>query len=81
MQERRIRPATAEAVTIVPLACFWCFGTGRVPNDHHERFDRCEPCGGTGVRKSSPGASGPTVSRPSRLWPRRPDFVRAYRFR
>jgi hypothetical protein len=33
-----------------PQACFWCCGSGRVPNDHYERYDRCEPCGGTGVR-------------------------------
>jgi hypothetical protein len=37
-----------------PQQCFWCCGSGRIPNDQHERYDRCEPCGGTGVRKSSP---------------------------
>jgi hypothetical protein len=31
-------------------SCMWCYGTGRVQNEYHERFDRCETCGGSGVR-------------------------------
>jgi len=54
MQEPRIRPATAAALTIAPQACLWCFSSGRIPNDHHQRYDLCEPCGGTGVRPMSP---------------------------
>jgi hypothetical protein len=54
MQEPRTRPATAAALTVAPQACFWCFGTGRVPNDDRERYDRCEPCGGSVVRPASP---------------------------
>jgi hypothetical protein len=54
MQEPRTRPATVAALTVAPQACFWCFGSGRVPNDRHERYDRCESCGGAGVRKPSP---------------------------
>jgi hypothetical protein len=53
MQEPRTCPATA-AASLVPRSCFWCYGTGRIPNDHRERYDRCEPCGGSGVRKPSP---------------------------
>jgi hypothetical protein len=54
MQEPRARPATAVALIIAPQGCFWCFGSGRSPNDQHERYDRCEVCGGTGVRPTSP---------------------------
>ena len=54
MQKRRTRPLTAAALSVTPCQCFWCFGTGRIPNDHHERYDRCDSCGGSGVRKSSP---------------------------
>jgi hypothetical protein len=37
-----------------PQQCFWCSGSGRIPNDQHERYDRCEPCGGDGVRTPVP---------------------------
>jgi hypothetical protein len=43
-----------EVESPAPQQCFWCSGSGRIPNDQHERYDRCEPCGGTGVRKPSP---------------------------
>ena len=58
MQESRSRPTVAAVLSVAAQACFWCYGTGRVPNDYHERYDRCEPCGGSGVRKPSP-AIGP----------------------
>jgi hypothetical protein len=48
MQEPRTRPATAAAVTIAPQACFWCNGSGRVPNDDDQRYDDCEMCEGSG---------------------------------
>jgi DnaJ-class molecular chaperone len=48
MQERKCRPAMAASAS--PRACFWCFGTGRIPNDQHERYDRCDRCNGTGAR-------------------------------
>jgi DnaJ-class molecular chaperone len=48
MQEPESRPA--KAITVVPQPCMWCFGTGHVPNDHHECYDRCESCNGSGVR-------------------------------
>jgi hypothetical protein len=44
-----------------PQSCFWCLGSGRTPNDHHERFDHCEPCGGTGVRQDRRLAGQPAV--------------------
>jgi hypothetical protein len=28
----------------------WCHGSDRVPNDEHQRYDRCDACGGTGMR-------------------------------
>jgi hypothetical protein len=44
--------APASTLSAVPPACFWCQGSGRIPNDQHERYDRCETCGGSGVRPS-----------------------------
>jgi hypothetical protein len=61
MQEPRTRPATAAALTIAPQACFWCFGSGRIPNDHHERYDRCETCGGSDVKPDRRLAGQPAV--------------------
>ena len=57
---RRDTPAVVitDLAAPAPRRCFWCYGTGRVPNDHHERYDRCEPCDGTGVR-TPPPAIGP----------------------
>jgi hypothetical protein len=46
-------PSDGGSVGHRPRACFWCYGTGRVPNDYHEHYDRCETCGGTGVRPTS----------------------------
>jgi hypothetical protein len=53
---RRDTPAAVftDVTAPAPQACFWCYGTGRVPIDHHERYDHCEPCYGTGTRKPSP---------------------------
>jgi len=42
------------AETPAPQACFWCQGSGRIPNDQHERYDRCDRCGGSGVQATSP---------------------------
>jgi hypothetical protein len=35
-------------------ACIWCYGTGRVPNDYHQRYEECDVCGGSGIRQTSP---------------------------
>ena len=43
-----------EAAAPAPQSCFRCSGSGRIPNDQHERFDRCASCGGRGVRTLSP---------------------------
>lgn len=32
--------------------CMWCNGSGKVPNEYTEQFEECEPCGGTGVRRT-----------------------------
>jgi hypothetical protein len=41
-------PVTIE--TPAPHACVWCVGSGRIPNDQHERYDRCDHCNGSGIR-------------------------------
>jgi hypothetical protein len=53
--------AVARTSDAAPQSCFWCCGSGRVPNDHHERYDRCEPCGGSGVRQDRRLAGQPAV--------------------
>jgi DnaJ-class molecular chaperone len=50
MRDQRRRPATAASAS--PQTCFWCNGTGRIPSDQHERYDRCNRCGGSGVRQN-----------------------------
>jgi DnaJ-class molecular chaperone len=44
-------PATADASTERP--CFWCNGSGRVPNDDEQRYDDCSVCEGTGSRSAA----------------------------
>jgi hypothetical protein len=47
--------AETPAPSAAPQSCFWCQGTGRIPNDQHERFDRCDRCDRcAGVRPTSP---------------------------
>ena len=41
-------PATADAPAARP--CFWCNGSGRVPNDDEQRYDDCSACEGSGSR-------------------------------
>jgi hypothetical protein len=36
-----------------PAQCIWCNGTGRIPNDYHERYDVCDMCGSTGTRSAA----------------------------
>ena len=69
-QGTRTRPTTAadfvpeeEVATpaSTPWACFWCPGSGRVPNDHHECYDRCDSCNGTGIRPDHRLAGSPSV--------------------
>ena len=45
-------PVDAAAPASVPATseCMWCNGCGVVPNDYRERYDRCDSCGGTGIR-------------------------------
>ena len=40
-------PATADATAVRP--CFWCNGSGRVPNDDEQRYDDCSACEGSGA--------------------------------
>jgi hypothetical protein len=44
----QIPTATADAPTVRP--CFWCNGSGRVPNDDEQRYDDCDVCQGSGIR-------------------------------
>jgi len=39
-------------VAAVPAArpCFWCNGSGRVPNDDEQRYGECDVCEGSGSR-------------------------------
>jgi hypothetical protein len=30
--------------------CFWCNGSGRIPNDDEQRYDDCSVCEGSGTR-------------------------------
>jgi DnaJ-class molecular chaperone len=39
-------PATTGAAAARP--CFWCNGSGRVPNDQEQRYDACRACEGSG---------------------------------
>jgi len=41
-------PTTTDAPAERP--CFWCNGSGRVPNDDEQRYDTCSACEGTGIR-------------------------------
>jgi DnaJ-class molecular chaperone len=41
-------PATADVPTVRP--CFWCNGSGLIPNDDEQRYDACRVCEGTGSR-------------------------------
>lgn len=34
-----------------PVACVRCNGSGVMPNDYRQRYDRCDGCNGTGVRE------------------------------
>jgi DnaJ-class molecular chaperone len=40
-------PATTD--TSAERPCFWCNGSGRVPNDQEQRYDTCRACEGTGT--------------------------------
>jgi hypothetical protein len=45
-----VRALTGTMVVEAETAeCLWCCGTGQVPNDYHERYDRCDRCNGTGI--------------------------------
>ena len=44
----QIPPATADVPAALP--CFWCNGSGRVPNDAEQRYDDCDVCQGSGSR-------------------------------
>jgi hypothetical protein len=42
--------STPTALGIVPARpCFWCNGSGRIPNDDEQRHDTCSACSGTGT--------------------------------
>jgi hypothetical protein len=43
---------TLPATTDTPVArpCFWCNGSGRVPNGDEQRYDDCDVCQGSGSR-------------------------------
>jgi hypothetical protein len=40
--------ATTETPATRP--CFWCNGSGPVPNDDEQRYDDCDVCEGSGTR-------------------------------
>jgi hypothetical protein len=40
--------ATTETPATRP--CFWCNGSGRIPNDDDQRYDDCSACEGTAAR-------------------------------
>jgi hypothetical protein len=52
---------TVDAEEPAPVACLWCGGSGRVPNDQLRRYDDCESCGGTGRRVDRRLAGAPAV--------------------
>jgi hypothetical protein len=41
--------------------CMWCYGTGSVQNELHQRYDRCDVCGGTGIRPNHHLHEAPAV--------------------
>jgi hypothetical protein len=41
--------------------CMWCYGTGGTPNGLHQRYDRCDVCGGSGVRPNHHLHDAPAV--------------------
>ena len=43
-------PAATDAPAERP--CFWCNGSGRVPNDDEQRYDVCSACEGSGSRSA-----------------------------
>jgi hypothetical protein len=42
---------TRTPVTETPAVrpCFWCNGSGHVPNDDEQRYDDCSACEGAGA--------------------------------
>ena len=54
--QRQTPPATTDTPAEPP--CFWCNGSGRVPNDDEQRYDACSACEGTGA-VSTPAAQLP----------------------
>jgi hypothetical protein len=44
----QLPPSTADALAVRP--CFWCNGSGRIPNDEEQRYDDCSVCEGSGTR-------------------------------
>ena len=39
-----------EPEPIAERPCFWCNGSGRVPNDEYQRYDTCSACDGTDTK-------------------------------
>jgi hypothetical protein len=42
-------PEDGTASTTETRPCFWCNGSGRIPNDDEQRYDACRACEGTGT--------------------------------
>jgi len=43
-------PAGPALAPIASRPCFWCNGSGRVPNDYEQCYDACSACAGTGTK-------------------------------
>ena len=50
--ELRVDDGGAIGIDIEPARkpCFWCNGSGKVPNDYCRQYDVCDRCSGTGIR-------------------------------
>ena len=55
-------PPTPALVPVPARPCFWCNGSGRIPNDFDREYVACRACAGAGAVPASRPAERPQVA-------------------